>query len=68
MTYTQLKKLTEGRMLPMCGKNSHGENVVIESGSACGVGFFKLTTAQHNNWNRVNIFYADSTSEEYYER
>ena len=68
MTYTQLKQLTAGHLLPLCGKNPDGENVIIEHGIAAGVGLYKLTTAQRNNWNRINIIYADSTSEEYYER
>jgi hypothetical protein len=68
MTYEELQELTEGRSLPLCGKNPDGENVIIEQGNAAGVGFYKLTTSQRNNWNRINIIYADSTSEEYYER
>lgn len=68
MTYTQLQKLTVGRSLPLFGKNEDGENVIIEHGAASGVRFFKLTTAQDNGWCRINIIYADSTSEEYYQK
>lgn len=68
MTYTQLKQLTAGYSLPLCGKNPDGENVIIEQGNADGVGFYKLTTAQRNNWNRINIIYADSTTEEYFQK
>lgn len=64
MTYQEVYQLTQGRTLPLCGQNVDGENIIIERGD----GFLKLTTAQHNGWTRLNILFADGSSEEYYRK
>jgi hypothetical protein len=76
MTYTKLRKLTEGKHLPICGKNDDGENVIIEHCSDKGtyanqsftINYFKLTTAQHNGWARHNYIHENGTTEEFYTR
>lgn len=64
MTYAQLDRITESRSLPIAGQNNDGEAIVIAKGD----GFYKLTTAQHNGWNRIEIIYANGDREEHYER
>lgn len=44
--------------------NSEGENVIVNIDSECA----STRTLQHNGWQRINIYYPDGTSEEYYER
>ena len=69
MSYTKIAALVAGRVLPLAGRNSSGEAVVIEGGSEQGAGaFFKVTTAQSNNWCRVNTYYASGVQEETYHR
>ena len=70
MTYNELKKLVEesGKELPLSATNENGENVIIENDYIDGEHAFKLTTAQHNNWCRINIFYQDGNVDEIYER
>lgn len=67
--YNQLKKLTSGKQLPMVAKSTvTGEAVIIERGNDGEQDFFKTTTSQSNGWNRVNIYYADGSADETYER
>lgn len=67
MTYAELKKATNGKTFPLAGKNSDGENVIVEHGQD-EQKFFKLTTSQKNGWLRINYIYEDGTSEELYEK
>ena len=64
MTFAQLQRITEGRHFPIAGQNNDGENIIIAKGN----GFYKLTTAQHNGWNRIELIYENGTIEEHYER
>ena len=68
MTYQELKKLCEGKHLPISGKNVDGENVIIAHGKDQERSFYKLTTAQHNGWTRINFVYEDETHEELYKK
>lgn len=74
MTYAKLAKRTEGHTLPLAGTNEDGENVIIDrgcdkwsyAGDSWERNFFKLTTAQHNGWTRVNFVYEDGSTDEFY--
>ena len=69
MTYQELTNLCKGETLPWCAKNEDGENVIISHGCDKQAGnYFKLQTAQHNGWTRLNHIYEDGSSEESYER
>lgn len=43
--------------------NEKGENLIINISEE----FLKISTIQDNGWKRVNIFYKDKTTEEYFE-
>lgn len=64
MTFDEIEKMVSGKGLPICGKNEDDENVLIEKGDGC----YKLTTAQHNGWTRINLYHRDGSIEEMYER
>lgn len=68
MTYNELRKLLEGRSLPIMAENQDGEPVLLEQGRSEMGHFYRLTTAQHNNWCRTNIYYADGSIDELYEK
>lgn len=44
--------------------NSSGENVLVFIDDTCAL----LKTLQSNGWMRINVYYPDGSSEEYYER
>ena len=56
MTYKELLELTKDKQLPCDATNADGER------------YFRLTTAQHNNWCRINIIYENGSTEEWYEK
>lgn len=68
MSYKKLTALVSGKSLPVAGRNEHGEVVTIERGSFNGRRFFKVTTAQGNNWCRINTYYENGDIEETYRR
>ena len=68
MSYKRIAGLVAGKSLPLAGRNEHGEAVTIEGGSSNGRRFFRVTTAQSNNWCRVNTYYENGDSDETYRR
>lgn len=68
MQYQELRKITEGKDLPMFGKTEDNEIVIIEGGASEGERFFRTTTVQHNDWCRVNIYWENGTIEETYKK
>ena len=68
MSYSEIKKLTEGMEFPITAKNEDGENVIIEIGYVDGEMLFTLTTAQSNGWMRINTYWSDGTIEETYKK
>lgn len=74
MTYIKLERLTANKNFPLAGVNSDGENVIIEKGvdkwtyqnEGLEREFFKLTTAQHNGFTRINFYYDDGQVDEFY--
>lgn len=67
--FNQLKRLTSGKQLPFVARSTvTGEAVIIECGHDGEQDFFKTTTSQSNGWNRINIYYADGSVDETYER
>lgn len=68
MTFRELEKFTEGKELPLFCHNEDKEVVVVEEGCREGERFFRLTTAQHNDWCRINVYWEDGTVEEMYRK
>lgn len=70
MSYEELKEKieSEGHSLPVTAENENGELVIIEEGVDDDVHYYKTTTAQNNDWCRINCFYADGTVTETFER
>ncbi len=76
MTYADLKKLTEGKELPLAATNEHVENVIIQhfvdkwsyEDLKWERPYFHVTAAQHNGWARINLIYEDGSFEEMYQR
>jgi hypothetical protein len=66
--FGELKQLTNGKILPLTGKNENGEIVIIEYGISGEERFFRVTTCQHNNWCRINTYWEDGTIEETYRK
>jgi len=64
MTYNEIKKMVHGKALPLTAENSDGEFVIIEGNEDCYI----LTTAQNNDWCRINEYYPDGTVTETYEK
>lgn len=64
MTYQEFKSITDGKQLPISGKNDNNENVIISHGTIDGRKYYKLTTAQNNGWTRFNYIYEDGDTEE----
>ena len=66
--FRDLEKMTSGKNLPLIGKNEDNEVVIIEGGANDGGRFFRVTTAQHNDWCRINTYWEDGTIEETYRK
>lgn len=70
MSYDNIDVLVKecGKPLPLTAKNELGENVIIEKGKDDCDEFYETTTAQSNNWCRINRFYKNGISTECFER
>ncbi len=68
MSYKKIAGIVAGKSLPVAGRNEHGEAVTIEGGRSCSGRFFRVTTAQSNNWCRINTYYENGDSDETYRR
>lgn len=68
MTFSELMELTKNHTLPLGATNEEGEFVILEAGTRDGERYFRLTTAQHNGWCRINYVYEDGTVEELFEK
>ena len=66
--FSELTKMTEGKPLPLIGKNEDNEVVIVEAGASKGERFFRVTTAQHNDWCRINTYWEHGTIEETYKK
>ena len=66
--YDELVKMTDGKALPLVGKNEDNEVVIIEAGASEGDHFFRVTTVQHNDWCRINTYWESGTVEETYKK
>lgn len=62
-TYESLNEML-GTSEQMFGKNSHGENVIVNRGDDC----VYTETFQSNDWVRMNYYYEDGTVEELFTR
>lgn len=68
MTYKELMHLTDGKSFPLTAKNEIGERVIVEIGANDGGSFFRVTTAQHNDWYRIETVWEDGFREEAYSK
>ena len=66
--FDELAKMTDGKTLPITGKNEDNEVVIIEGGASEGERFFRVTAVQHNNWCRINTYWEYGTIEETYKK
>lgn len=68
--YEKIKGIISSKGLnpPLSAENEDGEYTIIEEGKdGCGH-FYQITTAQNNDWCRVNRYYEDGTTTETFEK
>lgn len=68
MTYSYIKRLCDGRSLPLNAENESGEMVVIEGGKDDNGEYYRITTVQKNDWRRVEYIYKNGDRSETYEK
>ena len=68
MSYKKIARMITGKSLPVAGRNEYGEAVTVEGGQSSSGRFFRVTTAQSNNWCRINTYYENGDSYETYRR
>lgn len=67
--YKDFAKIYEKVDGTLVGNNNNGETVILDAfKDDDGNAAFRLETLQYNGWSRFNVFYADGTEEEYYEK
>ncbi len=66
--YEYIRETTNGMEFPLAGNNSDKETVLVCDGYSDGTHYYRTDTMQSNGWVRVNIWYDDGSSEEWYER
>ena len=60
------KYKSEGHLLPCTATNEDGENIIISEGMNDGMHCFHVQTMQNNGHIRVNDYYSNGESEEYF--
>lgn len=68
MNYKDLEKIINGRETPLMGNNQDGEVVIVEAGRDDNGPYYRTTTAQNNNWCRINTYYEEGSVTESFER
>lgn len=71
MWYEEIENIVDKYDLsdfPLCGANEEGDSIIIyirkdEKGKC-----FEIHTFQKNNWIRVNRYYNDGTTEEWFDK
>lgn len=63
MIYATFEEIYGDKVFPIMVVNENGEAVLIDKGE----NYFKTRTAQNNNRVRVNVYWQDSTTEEFFE-
>ena len=66
--YQQIKARIDGYSCPVGGTNESGEHFIIEEGCDAAGNFFRVTTAQSNDWLRINTYYANGDRTEGFKR
>ncbi len=66
--FNELKRITQGKILPAIYKNEDNEVIIIEYGISNKERFFRITTVQHNDWCRINTYWESGTTEETYRK
>ncbi len=73
MTYKEIDKKVKdfGKEMPISATNEDEEDVIIEGGREPennNLRFYQLTTVQKNGWLRINVYWEDGTTEEWFDR
>lgn len=69
MTYESISNFMNLHESPCIAENENGETVIIERfKDDNNEYFYRMQTAQKNDWLRINEYYADGTVTETYER
>lgn len=70
MSYKEVYDMVKnsGKTFPCMGENENGEFIVFECGKDDNGEFIQTTTAQKNNWNRIETYYKNGDVTETYER
>lgn len=67
--YQYLKRITDGKELPLMGVNEDGEVVCVSVSQFTDEGaVFKVESLQKNDWLRINHYHQDGTVEETYKK
>lgn len=66
--FSEIKKMVNGRVLPLLGKNEEGEVLILSQGKDDNGEYYQAEVAQHNDWCRINRYYADGTITETYKK
>lgn len=69
MGYEEIENMVDKYDLsdfPLCGTNEDGENIIIYIRKDENGKYFEVHTFQKNNWIRVNRYYNDGTTEEWF--
>ncbi len=53
---------------PIAGTNENSENIIIYIRKDENGKYFEVHTFQKNNWIRVNTYYDDGTTEEWFDK
>ena len=68
MDFNELMILAEDKGRVFTAQNENGENMVISYDYNGGDRYFRVETAQHNGWTRINYIWEDGTREEMFKR
>lgn len=71
MVYEEIENMVDKYDLsdfPLCGTNEDGENIIIYIRKDENGKYFEVHTFQKNNWIRVNRYYNDGNTEEWFDK
>lgn len=71
MGYEEIENMVDKYDLsdfPIVGTNENSENIIIYIGKNENGKYFEVHTFQKNNWIRVNRYYNDGTTEEWFDK
>lgn len=68
MDFQELMELAEDKARVFAAVNQYGENMVISYDYNGGDRYFRVETAQHNGWTRINYVFENGTREELFKK